>query len=459
MRKLFFFLGVFWCLVNGFAQEKEYVIEGRDTLYVSAENIPELNGKVNVSPKGTLSLPLLGEIEARGLTLRELSQKIETLLKEYYFLETKIEVRLEGPSLQAQPSNREYFPMLFSEIKPASTLDNQKDTSGQEPPIYRIAPYDTIQISVYGEPELSVEVKVNEQGFIRYAFLGEIKVAGLTATEAAKSIEELLKKGYLVNPRVNVSISEHGKISILGEVIQPGSYELKGPLTLMDAIVLAGGLKEEANPSRIKVIRTYREDKSEPIKEYIVDLNIHGKSFYLYPLDKIIVEKYGLIFIVGAVKKPGAFKLERPDLTPLDAIIFLAGGALENANLANVTVVREKEERKEYALDLSRQEKGDFFLWEGDRIIVRTYKDISIFGEVRRPGAYPYRAGMTVTEAISLAGGFTDLADTNAVRVIKEGQKKKAIKVPVGYILKSGDKSRDIPLEDGDTIVVPESWF
>jgi polysaccharide export outer membrane protein len=67
---------------------------------------------------------------------------------------------------------------------------------------------------------------------------------------------------------------------------------------------------------------------------------------------------------------------------------------------------------------------------------------------------------MTVTDAIGLAGGFTDVADTNGVRVIQEREKKKkTVKVPMGYILKTGDKSRDVALQGGDTIVVPESWF
>ncbi len=59
-----------------------------------------------------------------------------------------------------------------------------------------------------------------------------------------------------------------------------------------------------------------------------------------------------------------------------------------------------------------------------------------------------------------MAGGFTTVASQNAVKVIREKDgKKETLKVPVGYILKTGNVSRDVELEEEDTIVVPESWF
>ena len=426
----------------------DYKIKKKDTLEVSIEEAPDLNKTLVVSEKGTIRLPLLGEIEVEGKTLDEVKDLIKNLFKKYYFLDYKVNVSLkEDVSVE-----------IPSEVSPFSTTKEVSIKQDEPIPTYRINPYDTLQISVYGEPDLSMNVVVSEQGTIRYALLGEIKVEGLTTNEVAAKIEELLRKGYLVNPKVNVTVTEYSKVSVFGEVNQPGSYELKGPLTLIDVIVLAGGLKESANPSKIKVVRSYKSKAGE-IKEYILDLEKEGKNFYLYPLDKIIVEKYGLIFITGAVKSPGAFKLERSDITCLDAITFLAGGALSNANLSKVKIIRqEKNEKREYILNLL--EDTSFIIKEGDKIIVDTYKDISIFGQVKRPGNYPYRYGMTVVDAITLAGGFTDIANTNGVKVVREvNGKKKTIKVPVGYILKTGDRKKDIVLEEKDTIIVPESWL
>jgi len=428
----------------------DYKVKKKDILEVSVEQAPDLNKTLVVSEKGTIRFPLLGEIEVEGKTLDEVRDLIKNLLKKYYFMDYKVNVSLkEKSTTETSIESIEEIPFDAKEysIKQEGSI-----------PTYRINPYDTLQISVYGEPDLSTTVVVSDQGTIRYALLGEIKVEGLSTTEVAAKIEELLKKGYLVNPKVNVTVTEYSKVSVFGEVNQPGSYELKGPLTLLDVIVLAGGLKESANPSKIKVIRSYKSKAGE-IKEYILDLEREGKSFYLYPLDKIILEKYGLIFITGAVKSPGAFKLEKSNISCLDAITFLAGGALDNANLSKVKVIRqEKNEKKEYIINLL--EDASFIVKENDKIVVDTYKDISIFGQVKKPGNYPYKYGMTVVDAITLAGGFTDIADTNGVKVVREFEgEKKTIKVPVGYILKTGDRKKDIPLEEKDTIIVPESWL
>ncbi|MFH1876732.1 MAG: polysaccharide biosynthesis/export family protein [Candidatus Omnitrophota bacterium] len=455
-------IGLFFLVIGVMAvcaQPSPFVeaIQPADTLQIAVEGQPDLSKTIKVASDGTMRYPYLGVIGIAGLSTSDAAKQIEGLLKQYYFMDVKVTINRSGvAALEAVPAADGEGPVVFYE------RDIIVEQSSGQVPIYKISPYDTLQISVYGEPDLTATVKVSEDGTVRYALLGEIKVGGLTASDASKKIEGLLKNGYMLNPQVNVLIEDYGKVFIYGEVNQPGSYELKGPLTLVDVVVLAGGLKEEANPSRVKVVRVYRDPgEIRPIKERILDLQKEGRNFYLQPLDKIIVEKYGRIYIVGAVKNPGAFKLERSDLTIGDAINFLAGGAVDNADLSTVSVNRQEAGgKKEYTLNILDNMAADFFLKEEDRIIVTTYQDISIFGQVRKPGNYIYTLGMTVTDAIGTAGGFTDVADTNGVKVIREQEKrKKTIKVPMGYILKTGDKSRDIILQGGDTIVVPESWF
>jgi polysaccharide export outer membrane protein len=241
---------------------------------------------------------------------------------------------------------------------------------------YRIKPGDTLEISVYGEPDLTKTTKVSEDGKIIYPFIGEIKVENLTISEAANEIETLLKKDYFINPQVAIFVKEYSKFFIVGAVKQEGRYELKGNLTILDAIALSGGAKEGANLSNIKVIRSIGKEESQ----YKVNFYTQGKDFLLQPLDRIIVDEFG---------------------------------------------------------------------------------DISVFGQVLRPGSYKYKRGLSTLDAIAMAGGFTDVANQNAVRVIrtnKAGQKQ-TFNVPVAQILKSGDKSKDLELKEGDIVSVGESFF
>jgi polysaccharide export outer membrane protein len=81
-------------------------------------------------------------------------------------------------------------------------------------------------------------------------------------------------------------------------------------------------------------------------------------------------------------------------------------------------------------------------------------------GQVVRPGIYSLKKGLTVVEAISLASGFTSTAAQDGTRVIRvEGEEKKIIRINISDIIKGKNKSKDILLQEGDTIVVPESFF
>jgi polysaccharide export outer membrane protein len=83
-----------------------------------------------------------------------------------------------------------------------------------------------------------------------------------------------------------------------------------------------------------------------------------------------------------------------------------------------------------------------------------------VLGQVKAPGYYSLKKEMSVVDAIALAGGLTELASGNATKVIRmEDGRKQIITVPLEAILQGKEKSRDIFLEPGDTIFVPESFF
>ena len=121
---------------------------------------------------------------------------------------------------------------------------------------YRLSAGDVLKISVFGEPDLSIdEVRLNDAGTFSYPFLGEMQVRGLTASQVEAMITERLQGDYLVNPRVSVSIIEYREFFISGEVRNPGGYPYQPGLTLRRAVALAGGLTERASQRRMSIIR------------------------------------------------------------------------------------------------------------------------------------------------------------------------------------------------------------
>ncbi|MDD2751658.1 MAG: SLBB domain-containing protein [Candidatus Omnitrophica bacterium] len=271
---------------------------------------------------------------------------------------------------------RPYKLLLFAVIAAMffSSSVQAKDAKGDSD--YTIHPNDVLEISVYNEPDLDKMVRVSEVGTVNYPLLGNIKAAGLSVRELEKNISEFLAEDYLVNPQVHVFLKEYGsKVSVLGQVKKPGSFELKGSLTLMEAIALAGDFSETGNPASVKVIR--KERGQEKIYEIdtsrITEKGDKSQDLDLLPGDVISVEEYGRISVLGQVNKPGSFILKK-DLTVLEAIA-LAGGFTKIADMDATRVVRQENGKKRvYPVKISAIMKGyksyDIVLLPGDTIVV-----------------------------------------------------------------------------------------
>jgi polysaccharide export outer membrane protein len=244
---------------------------------------------------------------------------------------------------------------------------------------------DVLDIVVYEEKDLSGLFRVSADGEISFPLVGNVRVAGLTPSQAQHQLEALLRAGYLKHPQVFVTVKEYRSkgVSILGAVKKPGAYQLwGGRMTLLEVLSMAEG----------------------------VDLEKGGKSLILVRSD-------------------------------------------------------EKGEPRSITIDLDRLFKaGDMSLnmivQPNDTIYVEKPDTIVIYGQVQKPGTYPFEGReMAVLEVLSKAGGLTQFAAPNRTRIVRvvDG-KEKSIQVRVGDILK-GEKTADVTLQPGDVIIVPESYF
>jgi len=128
---------------------------------------------------------------------------------------------------------------------------------------YKLGSGDVVQISVFGEKELSFDqLRLTDAGTFSYPFIGELRARGKTATEIAQIITDKLKGDYLIDPRVSVSVLQYRDFYIGGEVRKPGGYPYQPGLTLRRAVALAGGLTERASENRITIIRDMDPNKA-----------------------------------------------------------------------------------------------------------------------------------------------------------------------------------------------------
>ena len=147
---------------------------------------------------------------------------------------------------------------------------------------YRLGPGDRITIKVFGEPDLSMDVQIDDTGRVNYPFLGELVVQGLTVGQLERRITRGLEDGYLRKPAVTVAITEYRPFFLTGEVQKPGGIPYQPNLTVEQAIALGGGFTERASRSDIEVIRAGDpEHKSVRVR----------LSDPVYPGDTIIVKR------------------------------------------------------------------------------------------------------------------------------------------------------------------------
>lgn len=281
---------------------------------------------------------------------------------------------------------------VLSQVQSSVALQEKPKGESAQAPLgkeqrkeYVIGGRDVLEITVYDETDLNRKVRVSNRGYISFPLIGEAEVAGLTAAQAEKKIEDLLKQGYLVNPQVSISISEFrsSEIYVLGAVNKAGAYPLMGETNLLEALSRAGGIGTEKGEIASKELYVIREGSgSEDEIKYIridltrllsqgdLSLNISLKN-----RDTIYVPQADSIFVFGEVKSPGSYKLLQKEVTVLEAIT-MAGGLTKFAAANRTKVIRYAEgEGKTFKVDLNEITKSgdrskDTPLKPGDIVVV-----------------------------------------------------------------------------------------
>lgn len=254
----------------------------------------------------------------------------------------------------------------------------QQPNQSEDIPKILIGPGDLLNVQVFDTPELSAPtVRVSQTGQLVLPVLGPIQVAGLNAEQAARKIEsELRSHGIMVDPHVTVSIAEYATqgATMLGEIRTPGVYPTFGGRRLLDMIALAGGLA----PSAGKLVTiAHRSNPTHPESIVLVSnaesLGAQSNPIIL-PGDTVMIGKAGIVYILGAVGRPGGYLIDNNEHISLMEALTLAGGWDKAAALSKARLIRKVPEgHKELMLDLKRILKGeqaDVGLQSGDIVFL-----------------------------------------------------------------------------------------
>jgi polysaccharide export outer membrane protein len=254
---------------------------------------------------------------------------------------------------------------------------------------YTIGPEDVLDINVFEAQEMNREVRVSASGEISLPLLGAVRAAGLTPRELETSLEELLHQKYMKDPHIGVFVREMQShpVSVMGAVRKPGVFQIRGNKTLLEILSLAEGLADDAGEEVIilrgagqnntpgslsekandvtessPAMRLQESDsaaamgggteKSNSFSENVVRVNLkdlldsadpsHNPA--VYPGDIVKVSRAGIVYVVGAVKRPGGFAMKTNERISVLQAIALSEGLTHTAAKNGARIIHTNEQ-------------------------------------------------------------------------------------------------------------------
>lgn len=260
-----------------------------------------------------------------------------------------------------------------------------------------LRPSDVIDVVVLGQPTLSGDFTIDKDGGINYPLIGRVDCAGLSPGDLAKKLQTQLGAGFLRRPEVSVRVKEYRSrpVLVIGEVARPGIIALKGDRSLLTILSDAGGLTNNAG------------------HEFIVARPPEGS-------EALAIEQFSSMPIVPGLTE--AVKMPEADELP--------PGALKGSDVFRATF-REL---------MTGNAEQNVILEGGDIVFIPRAAQVFVTGQAARPASFKYVDGMTVQDALQLAGGISERGSIKRLKIVRfEAGKRKEIKAQLTDLLKPGD--------------------
>jgi polysaccharide export outer membrane protein len=285
----------------------------------------------------------------------------------------------------------------FASVDPAPSDDSQE---------YVIGPEDVLDINVFEASEMNRGVRVSASGEISLPLLGAVAAAGRTPRGLETTLEELLRQTYMKDPHVSVFVRDMQShpVSVMGAVRKPGIFQIRGSKTLLEILSLAEGLADDAGETVVILRRAgkknapefasakmndtkgtslgtqFREidargatdtdiEKVSAISQSVVQVNLKAlldstdplSNPTVHPGDIVKVSRAGIVYVVGAVGRPGGFTMKTNEKISVLQAIALSEGLTRTASKSGARIIRANERngaRTETPVDLGKVLSG-----------------------------------------------------------------------------------------------------
>ena len=261
-----------------------------------------------------------------------------------------------------------------------------------------IGPGDELEVNVFDTPDLDENARVTDAGEFPLVLGGKVRLASLTPSEAARTIEAALMQARVMNyPRVMVTVTQYAtqSVTVFGQVAKPGTYSIDTPRSVVDVLGLAGGLTDLAD----RHVTIERHASHRQISYFVSNRpgELLDQSVLVNPGDKVLVPKAGIVYVLGDVARPGGYPMTNNNgtLTVLQ-VVAAAGGTASSAapnssRLIRRTAVGGYQSDPLHFSAMQKGKKPDIQLQAGDIVYV--------------PFSYLRNAALGITSIAAAAAG------------------------------------------------------
>ncbi|MCR4918561.1 MAG: SLBB domain-containing protein [Prevotella sp.] len=371
-----------------------------------------------------------------------------------FMLNDSIKVANDATMQSEKPSRVIFGHNLFN--NPNMTFESSMNIA--TPQNYLLGPGDMVIIDISGASQKSITETVSPDGTITVQDYGVIAVGGLSVSAAKSRIRSLLGERYQ-SSRIDLSLGQTRTItvSVVGEVMMPGTYTLSAFATVYNVLYMAGGPNSIGTLRSVKVYRKGKLLSNVDIYDFILNGKLSG-DVRLQDNDIVTVGPYEtLVNITGKVKRPMFYEMKSGE--SLGTLIKYAGGFTGDAYQKAVRVNR-KSGSGYSVFNISEFDMSSFKLMDEDSVSVdstlnRYHNMVEIRGAVFRPGMYQIGGDITTVKAlVEAAAGLTENAISQhaVMHRMKPNRTLEVMSIDVVGIING--TTPDIPLRNEDVLFI-----
>lgn len=366
---------------------------------------------------GLLYLPGVPAISLAGLNVDETTVRVqaEPALRPFTIIVTFLPLEPVGIAA-LQPFGYDLFDQ--------SRRSFARDSDVPVPADYVIGPGDSINIQLFGAENNEYYLPVNRDGTINFPQIGPVTVSGLTFGQIRDMVNQRVAE-QMIGVRASVTVGELRsiRVSLLGDVKQPGAYTVSGLATITNALYAGSGVKPIGSLRNIAL----RRGSATVATLDLYDLLLRGDTsgdVRLQAGDAIFVPPVGpRVTVDGEVRRPAIYEVD--DEESVAQLVALAGGLNASANRTAVKLERIVPNRGTTVQDIDLATGGGAAVRDGDVLRVpanleQLENSVRLAGNVFQPGLYQWRQDMRLIDILPAPERVKPMSDLNYVLIRRE---------------------------------------